>query len=123
MRAPTPADAEAVAALVIRGDIAELGEADYTLEDLLQEWGESGFDLNRDAIVIEHAGAIAGYAAFRHNSKTVVTAEDEDLAAALIDWGEQQGRARGHAKFEQAAGARNPRRRERLLARGYRPVR
>jgi mycothiol synthase len=123
MRPPTPADAAAVAALVIRGDIAELGEADYTLEDLLQEWGESGFDLAHDAVVIEHDGVLAGYAAFRHSSKTVVTADDEDLAPALIDWCERQGRARGHAKFEQAAGARNTRRRELLLARGYAPVR
>ena len=96
MRAPTPADAAAVAALVIRGDVAELGEADYTLEDLLQEWDESSFDLARDAVVIETRGAIAGYAAFRHNAKTVVTADDEDLAPALIDWCEEQGRARGH---------------------------
>src|SRR4051812_34851244 len=123
LRPPTPADAAGVAALVIRGDIAELGEADYTLEDLLQEWGESSFDLARDAVVIEHDGAIAGYAAFRHNSKTVVSADDEDLVPALLDWCERQGAARGHRRYEQAVGARNARRPKLLLARGYEPVR
>src|SRR3954452_24725423 len=123
LRPPTPADAAGVGPRVIPGDIAELGEADYTLEDLLQEWGESSFDLARDAVVIEHDGAIAGYAAFRHNSKTVVSADDEDLVPALLDWCERQGAARGHRRYEQAVGARNARRPKLLLARGYEPVR
>src|SRR5207248_11131044 len=51
LRAPAPGDAEAVAALVIAGHIADVGEAAYSLEDLRDDWAASGFELARDAVV------------------------------------------------------------------------
>ena len=50
---------------MIAGDIADIGEPDYTLEDLHDEWGARDFDLARDAVVVEERRRIVGYATFR----------------------------------------------------------
>jgi mycothiol synthase len=127
LRAPTLQDAEAVAALIAAAEIAELGEAEYTLEDLRREWGESGFALGRDAVLVEQDGRTVGYAAFRRGSRTVTAVDPqrggEGIGAALLDWCEARGRERGHAKYEQAVGGGNPRKRELLASRGYARVR
>lgn len=127
MRAPTAADAEACAALVIKGDIADLGEADYTLEDLRDEWAASDFDLANDAVMVcDDAGRLVGYAAFRLSKVVAVIDPDregEGFGAALLDWCEAHSRAAGFAKCEQAIGEGNARARELLLSRGYERVR
>src|SRR3954471_11344131 len=127
LRAPTFADAEAVAALIVAADIAELGEADSTLEDLRQEWGESGFALDRDAVLAEEDGRPVGYAAFRRGSRVVTAVHPErrgqGIGDALLDWCEARGKERGHAKYEQAVADNDARGRELLLSRGYARVR
>jgi ribosomal protein S18 acetylase RimI-like enzyme len=127
MRPPTPADAEACAALVIKGDVADLGEADYTLEDLRAEWAASDFDLARDAAVLEDdAGRLVGHAAFRRSKVVAVIdpeREGEGFGTALLDWCEAHSRAAGYPKYEQAIGEGNVRGRELLLSRGYERVR
>ena len=50
LRPATAADAEAATALIIAVDIDQLGEADYSHEVLLDEWGEVDFELARDAV-------------------------------------------------------------------------
>src|SRR4051794_31496240 len=113
LRAPTFADAEAVAALIVAADIAELGEADYTLEDLRQEWGESGFALDRDAVLAEEDGRPVGYAAFRRGSRVVTAVHPErrgqGIGGALLDWGEARGEERGHARDEEGGGGNDAR--------------
>jgi mycothiol synthase len=127
MRAPTQADAEACANLVIKADIADLGEADYTLEDLLDEWAASDFDLANDAVIVEdHQGRLVGYAAFRLSKVVAVIDPDregEGFGSALLDWCEAHSRARGFPKCEQAIGEGNARARALLLSRGYERVR
>jgi len=70
---------------------------------------------------------VAGYAAFRRGSRVVMSVEPgrpgADIDTALLDWCEAQGRERGHAKYEQAVGEGDARRRELLLSRGYVRVR
>jgi ribosomal protein S18 acetylase RimI-like enzyme len=127
LRAPTEADAEACADLVIKGDIADLGEADYTLADLRNEWAAGDFDLGQDAVIAQDGeGRIAGYAALRRSKPVAVVDPDragEGFGTALLDWCEAYARAAGLEKCEQAIGERNVRGRELLLARGYQPVR
>ena len=49
LRPATPQDAQAATDLVIAGDIAEVGEADYSLGDLQDEWAE--LDLDKDCLL------------------------------------------------------------------------
>jgi mycothiol synthase len=120
LRAPTPGDAEAVAALVIAGDIADLGEPDYTLDDLRDEWSASGFELARDAVVAEEDGALVGYGALRgRHAMGVVHPErvGEGIGSALLDWCEANGR------YAQEVGERNTRAKALFESRGYVQVR
>ena len=55
MRPPTDGDAEDVAALVIAYDVEAFGSADYSVEDLRDEWRQPGFVLDIDAVVVAHA--------------------------------------------------------------------
>jgi len=60
-RPPTLDDAERVLDLQIRSDIAEYGEGDSELTDLLHEW--ESIDLSQDAwLALDAAGNLAGYA-------------------------------------------------------------
>jgi mycothiol synthase len=120
LRAPTPADAEAVAALVIAGDIADVGEADYSLGALQDEWAASGFELGRDAVVAEDDGGLVGYAALCDHDVLVVVRpgrEGEGIGTALLDWCEARG------PRAQAVGERNAAARALLESRGYRRTR
>jgi ribosomal protein S18 acetylase RimI-like enzyme len=108
LRAATDADAEAAAALVIAADIAEVGEVDYSLADLKDEWGAHGFDLTRDAAIVEDEHGIAiGYAHFRDSDVLAVVdpqRDGEGAGTALLDWAEARGRERGHERLGQAIG-------------------
>ena len=53
MRAPVPEDAPAVLGVIVARDIADVGVADYALEDLLGEWRGGGLDIGADTIVAE----------------------------------------------------------------------
>jgi mycothiol synthase len=123
LRPPAPADAEAVTALVIAVDEAEVGEADYTLEDLREDWAAPGFDLAEDAVVAE-TDRLAGYAAFR-GSKVLMTVlpGHAGVREALLDWCEARARERGHERHEQAVAAGDEAGAVLLRARGYALVR
>ncbi|MCK4726979.1 MAG: hypothetical protein KAT29_14305, partial [Anaerolineales bacterium] len=57
---PSLSDAAAVLDLMIAVDIAEYGEPDSELEDLLQEWQE--IDLSQDVwLVYDHQNRVVGY--------------------------------------------------------------
>ncbi len=63
LRRPLKTDAEAIAALMIACDIADSGEPDTSVEDLMDDWALPRFDLTRDAwLVIAHDRALIGYA-------------------------------------------------------------
>lgn len=62
VRHPEISDAQAALDLMNLCDIAEYGESDSSLEDLVDEW--SGIDLSRDAwLVFTHQNQLIGYAA------------------------------------------------------------
>ena len=79
LRAPVPADAPAVLAVLEARDCADLGESDRTLEDLLDEWQGSDLDLELSARVIEiDGGRIAAYAAIRRPGTLAVVAPGDE---------------------------------------------
>ena len=122
LRAPTDADAEEIARLVIAGDVADIGEPDYTLEDLRDEWAAKDFDLAADAVLAEADGRAVGYAAFRGSSVLVTVDPErtgEGIGTALRGWAEQRAKARGLTQLRQYAGHRNAEARQHLEAAGY----
>jgi ribosomal protein S18 acetylase RimI-like enzyme len=127
LRPAAETDAEAAAALVIAADIAEVGEVDYSLADLQDEWGAHGFDLARDAAVVEDEQGVAiGYGHFRDSDVLAVVdpqREGEGAGTALLDWVESRGRERGHAKLGQALGHMATSGRALLEQRGWQHVR
>ena len=67
IRAPRQDEAQSITDLVIACDIHDLGAPDFELDDLLTDWNMPGFDLSRDAVVVEEDGELAAYAAFIRN--------------------------------------------------------
>lgn len=126
LRPATPADAERAAEIVIAVDVAEVGEPDYSLEDLQDEWAEPGFELAKDAIVVEADGEMIGYAHFR--SGDLMAAVDperqgEGAGTALLGWAEARGRQRGEPHLRQGLGDRATAARALLETNGFRVVR
>lgn len=127
LRAPTDADAEPAANLVIAVDLAEVGEPDYSVEDLRDEWTETGFDRDRDAIAVEDdGGAMIGYAHFRGGDLLAVVdpqREGEGVGTAILQWAEQRARERGDTQLRQGVGDQGASSRALLQAHGYEVVR
>ena len=88
-------DLSAVLGLLIRCDLAEVGHADTTADDLLAEWRRPGLDLASDAVLVEAeegagpVGYAMVYAAEESNSSGVDAdwrGRDRGLAGALASW-------------------------------------
>lgn len=60
-RTATAADLSEVLALAQASDVALIGESDWTEADLREEWED--YDLERDVLLLELDGRLAGYAA------------------------------------------------------------
>jgi hypothetical protein len=54
-------DLEAVAALCLRCDLADLGTPDTEADDILSSWRRPGFDLPRDTVIVQAGGEVVGY--------------------------------------------------------------
>jgi mycothiol synthase len=123
LRPPTDADAQRAADIVIAVDIAEMGEPDYTVEDLRDEWNETGFERDRDAVVVEDdAGTMIGYAHFRGGDLLAVVdpeREGEGAGTALLEWAERRARERGEKMIRQGIGDQGASARALLEAHGY----
>src|SRR4051794_6672095 len=125
LRAATPQDAQAASDLVIAGDIEEVGEVDYSLGDLQDEWRD--LDLAEDALIVEDDdGTIVGCAHFRHNDllgQVDPRRQGEGFGSAILAWAHQRARARGARKIRQGVGDRGHEARALLEANGYERVR
>ena len=62
IRPATRGDAPEIVDLLNACDVAEVGEPDSTIEDLLNDWSMEGFDPGRDAWVAEGPAGLIGYA-------------------------------------------------------------
>jgi mycothiol synthase len=127
LRAPSLDDARAVLAVLEARDVADLGRSDYRVDDLLDEWRTTDFDLAADAIVTESPeGEIAAYAVVQRPGARVAVApahEGQGLGSELLRWAEARERALGHSCHRQWVGAGNSRAPTLLRAAGYRMVR
>jgi mycothiol synthase len=122
LRPPAFDDAEAVLEVLIARDIADTGEPDYTLEDLVQEWRLAEVDLREDARVVELHGRIAGYGIVRRPGTVVAVDprfEGRGVGRALLKWSEARGRQQGRGAHRQYVGAANVHARELLTGAGY----
>ncbi|MDA0164148.1 GNAT family N-acetyltransferase [Solirubrobacter ginsenosidimutans] len=121
LRPATPADAQRAADLVIAGDIADVGVADYSLGDLEDEWRE--LDLDADTRLVEDdEGAIVGCAHFRGSdvlAQVDPNREGEGFGTALLTWSEKRASQRGATKVRQGVGDRGQSARALLQAHGY----
>src|SRR5882672_2994529 len=92
MRAPREEDAEAVVTLLRACDVAIFGEPDTDIKDVRDEWSTPGFDLGRDAWLIQGVdGAAAGLGWIRRRAEwdfdgdlRVLPGESVDSLAPLI---------------------------------------
>lgn len=128
LRSQLPTDAQAVLALLVAREEADIGAPDITLEDLRDQWRDADFELAADARVAETAdGRIVGYAAMsREVTMLVVVAPDHEgrgVGSRLRVWAEQRDRVRGSARHCQWIAAGNVSARRLLIAADYRPQR
>jgi ribosomal protein S18 acetylase RimI-like enzyme len=84
VRPPHADEARAVADLCRARGLADFGEADWSLEDTLADWGRLGFDLDRDArVVVAPDGGLAAYAEAHKRPNFVQVGENVGLHPAF----------------------------------------
>ena len=131
MRAPRQGEAQAVTDLVVACDIHEFGAPDFELDDLLTDWNMPGFELERDAVVVEEDGRLVAYAAFIRNDYVDVYVHpdyrERGIGESLLAWSERRGRERagpdGTVRLGQVVTSTSEAARRLLESRGYEPVR
>jgi mycothiol synthase len=123
LRAAAPGDEAAVAALGIAQDLEDLGEADYSEDEVRAEWSVPGFDPARDAwMVTADDGTPAAYAAVEGESVRVFMDprfKRRGLGSHLAPLTEGHARERGAARVMQQVFGGNDQARELLRALGY----
>jgi mycothiol synthase len=136
-RAPSREDAEAVVALIVACQLADTGEANMSLEELIDDWHD--LDLAEEAVVVVAPdGRIAGYADLLNRHYVVVSVygfvhpdyREQGIGSFLVGWGERWTRDRMSRAPENArvvaqhyVNTANSRARRLLEASGYAPVR
>ena len=74
-----PGDAEAVLEVILARDLADVGEPDFTLDDLRDEWADPEVDLARDSLVVEAGTGLAAYALCTPHAQDVYVREGTKL--------------------------------------------
>jgi mycothiol synthase len=136
-RAPSGEDAEAVVALIVACQLADTGEANMSLEELMDDW--HGLDLAEEAVVVAAPdGRIVGYADVVNYSYVAVSVygyidpdyREQGIGSFLVGWGERWTRERMAQAPENArvvaqhyVNVANSGARRLLEAAGYAPVR
>jgi mycothiol synthase len=126
LRAPTIDDAPAALKVLLAREIADTGVPDYTLDDLLDEWRATEFDLTADSRVVEVQRRVVAYAMV-HGPITVAAVapeyEAQGIGARLLEWAEERERELGRSEHRQWIGSGNERGKALLQAAGYELVR
>ncbi len=125
LRPPADNDAEAVLAVIVARDVADLGVPDFTLEDLQADWASPGLELVHDARVAGRDGAVRGYAVLLGDDAVVIVhpeAEGEGTGTVLRRWAEARAAERGTSVLRQFAYGANDGARAHLREAGYVPA-
>jgi ribosomal protein S18 acetylase RimI-like enzyme len=125
LRPPSSDDAEAVLAVILARDVADIGAPDFTLEDLRADWATPGLTLEHDARIAALAGDVRGYAVLLGDDAVVIVhpeAEGRGDGTVLRRWAEARAAERGTAVLRQFAYGANDSAREHLRAAGYVPA-
>jgi mycothiol synthase len=126
LRHPTPGDADAVLAVIVARDVADLGRPDYTIEDLHADWTMPGVDPATDAWVVQEGERLVGYAFLDDRGAALISvapdAEGRGIGTALREATEQRAIERGEALVRQYIPVANEPARALLLEAGYWPV-
>jgi mycothiol synthase len=125
LRPPASSDAEAVLAVILARDVADLGAPDFTLEDLHADWATPGLTLEHDARVSGRNGEVRGYAILLGDDAVVIVhpeAEGRGDGTVLRRWAEARAVERGTSVLRQFAYGANDAAREHLRAAGYAPT-
>ncbi|MDP9294799.1 MAG: GNAT family N-acetyltransferase, partial [Actinomycetota bacterium] len=126
LRPPAPQDAEAVLAVMVARDIADVGVPDVELADVHVDWASPDVDLGRDAWVAEgDGGTLTAYALRRGDDALVYVhpeAEGAGVGTALRRACEARAAQTGVAVLRQFIPVGNEAARALLRAAGYRPV-
>jgi ribosomal protein S18 acetylase RimI-like enzyme len=121
LRPPVRADAEAVLAVCVARDVADIGHPDSTLDDVLADWAMPSVDPAVDCLVAEDGGAIVGYALIDHRGASVQVhpdAEGRGVGTALRGFAERRARERGQPVWQGFASS-NAGAKAHLAAAGY----
>jgi GNAT superfamily N-acetyltransferase len=111
--------------VIIARDVTDLGEPDFTLDDLADEWADEAFALELDSRVAESGdGELLAYAAMRDRAQLVAVhpgAEGRGIGAALLRWAEGRAAERDEP-LRQDVGSSNAAAAALLTAAGYGPT-
>ncbi len=123
---PSPTRPKLLRVLQAR-DVADLGEPDFTLEDLLDQWRASEFDLASDAVLaVDEDEAVIGYATLWTQGALAVVdpaREGEGVGSALLSWAERRAREAERGVARQWVAGSNATGHELLGRAGYRHIR
>lgn len=126
IRPPERGDAAAVLEMIVARDVADLGEPDYTLEDVETDWAAPGIDIAHDAWLVEDDRGPLGYALLDERGAALITvppaSEGRGVGTALREAAEARAAARGQAAVHQFAAAANEAAGAHLREAGYRVV-
>ncbi len=99
-RAPVRDDAQGIGDLIVAADVALIGESDFELSSLFEDWEAPKFDLARDAqVVVSADGQIAGYESIlsvRENGRILTDGyvhpdyTDQGGGTYLLGWAESR---------------------------------
>jgi GNAT superfamily N-acetyltransferase len=84
--------------VILARDLADVGEPDFTLDDVRDEWVDPGVDLARDSLVVEAGTGLAAYALCTPHAQDVYVHPDHcglGIGAALLPLVEARALARG----------------------------
>lgn len=136
VRAPGTAEADAVAEVLIAGDLHDTGEATLGADFLRSKWERLGFDLGTDAwVIVDGAGMIVGYGHAQLQEHGVVNSlgtvhpahRGQGIGSLLLDRIERRASellaGSASSRFRHAINAADQVAAAMLEARGLRPVR
>jgi mycothiol synthase len=119
-------DVDGILRVVAARDLADFGTADYTRDELLDQWRAREFDPGTRGVVAEDADGVIGYAALCSPGELAFVAPDREglgVGTALMSSTETSARALGRRTFRQRVASENDRAQALLVGAGYRRAR